>query len=103
MQRVVVGRCPRKEVWRSAKPFGSIREGQKGRHNPRGIRRRRLLGKSLQVTTEGEFQVDRARESEGRWRMNIHLSSSFFLRGVVTIQDPGEQLERVSYREMGWG
>jgi hypothetical protein len=30
----VVGECPKKEVQTSAKPFGNIREGNKGRQNP---------------------------------------------------------------------
>lgn len=36
MQKVVVGEGPRKEVQRSAKPFGSIVDGREGRRTYRG-------------------------------------------------------------------
>ena len=45
MQRVVVGKCPGKEVQRSAKPFGSIVDGYKGSKDLRGTRGRRLIEK----------------------------------------------------------
>lgn len=72
------GECPRTEVQRSAEPFGSIAEGQKGRKNSGGTRGRRLIEKGFHTNNRNKIHRSTAPRSEGGWWICVHLSSSFF-------------------------
>lgn len=94
---VVRGR-PRKEVQTSAKPFGNIREENKGRQNP-ARRGSALIGKGLQTNHRSKLQVDSASRKMGRGCpcTFIKILPS---KEVVVEKDQGEHLK--SLTDTGW-
>lgn len=94
---VVRGR-PRKEVQTSAKPFGNIREENKGRQNP-ARRGSALIGKGLQTNHRSKLQVDSASRKMGGGCpcTFIKILPS---KEVVVEKDQGEHLK--SLTDTGW-